>query len=147
MLRVLFGLRADGFWTNSGTAGQTDLLASMSNQIAFGIVTTIGPGSETPPSPMAHPNDVAPPTQRWLFRAEMSMRLTSFSGASSTYTLTTGDQWEKNETEGQVLATGFAAPNHLNVWLSIDTVVGNWSTPTPGDQAWYTAWWSVLLKQ
>lgn len=146
VLRVLFGIKADGFWTNPGTATQLELQSSMNNLTAFGIVTTIGNGAEAVPSPIGQPDDVAPPTQRWLFNAASTMSLTSFSGTSSTWTMGFRANWESNQSEGMVLATGLPAGDTLGVWLSIDTTSGPWATPSAGDIAWYTIWWSLLTK-
>jgi hypothetical protein len=147
LLRVHYGIKMDGFWTAGGLpATESALKAAMTNATSFGIVTVIGSGSEVPPSPVTHPGDVAPPTQRWVHLATSSPSLTSFSGTSSTWTMGFSASWEDNDSESQVLATGFTAPNALDVWLSIDTQGGPWSTPSGTDLAWYSVWWSVLAK-
>lgn len=146
VVRVLFGIKADGFWTTSGTSTQLDIQVSMSNATAFGLVTTIGNGGETPPDAWTAPQDALPPTQRWLFRAVSSMSFLDMSGNASTWPVGFNSTFESCETEGQVLAPAMSPGLTLNLWLAISTPLGAWSTPTPGDVAWYTAWWSVLTK-
>lgn len=146
LMTIRFGIKADGFWTNPGAGSQIQIQASELNYTAFGIVTTVGNGTETPPSPVGTPVDAAPPTQRWVYLASSAMSLTTFSGTSSTWTMGFTANWEANRSEAQVLATGFTAPSALDVWLVIDTPDGAWLTPSPGDIAWYTVWWSLLRK-
>lgn len=147
ILRVRFGFKADGFWTNPGAGTQTEIMASFSNTTSFGLVTTIGNGTETVPSPVLHPGDAAPPTQRWIYLATNSMSFIDMSGTSSTWPVGFSSPFMDVQSEAQVLATGFSSPETLNLWLAFDTQSGAWSTPTAGDEAWYTAWWSVLLKE
>jgi hypothetical protein len=147
VMRALFGVQADGFWTdNTPGGGQGGLKASITNYTAFGLVTTIGTGGETPPSPIVNPGDASPPAQRWLYNASFAMTLTDLSGTAQTHYLTSPKQFVNVETEGQVLAPAMPAGSTLNLWLTLDTAGGAWFTPTPGDIAWYSVWWSVLLK-
>lgn len=144
LLRVRFGLKGDAFWTNSGTASQSDLQASMTNFTSFGIVTTVGIGTEPVPNPATSPLDQNPPTSRYLYLATTTMSLTSFSGTSSTWTMGFEYPFMDVSTEGMVKATGFVAPDTLNVWITIGTSAGAWTTPTVGDIAWYSYWYSLL---
>lgn len=146
ILRVLFGIACSGFYTDNGTAGQGGIKGSLTNTTSFGLVTTVGPGTETPPSPVLQPGDAHPPTQRWLYLATAAPKLTGWAGTSSTWPVGFRDEWESQETEAQVLATGFTSPNTLNLWITMDTQGGAWFTPTAGDIAWYDVWWSLLTK-
>jgi hypothetical protein len=136
--RVRFGWGFQGF-----TPVTTDLAAVVVNPMFAGIVTTIGNGSEVPPSPLSTPDDVAPPTQRWLWweiRQPVAQSLDSYGDLVSWRD--NGPQ-ETTDVQVNVKATGIPGGDTLNVWFSYAGTFGNWDA-AGNVQIYY---WASVLHQ
>lgn len=136
--RVRFGWGMQGF-----TQVTTDLHAVTVNPVFAGIVTTIGDGTETAPSPLTNPDDVAPPTQRWLWWEMRQPRAVSVDGTSNIVSWTDSGGQEVTDVQTQVKATGIPGGDTLNVWFSWDAVFGGWDTT---GELQIFAWSSLLYS-
>lgn len=116
-------------WGFAGfTQTTTDLNAVGVNMLAAGLVTTIGDGTETPPSPLDTPGDVAPPTQRWLWWENRQPVCTSIDGTSDTASWRDSGPQEVPDVKAQVLATGIPGGDTLNLWFSWQSLTGAWDS-------------------
>lgn len=129
-----------GFYGDTSTIVDMDSIAS--NLQTFGICTTIGDGTETPPNPLVTANDVDPPTQRWLYWEPRAPVPRIISDAANVIAWTDGPINEETDIRSQVLATGLPAGDTLNLWAS-------WGAPNPWDASGNAHVWagaSVLYK-
>lgn len=111
IMRIRFG------WGFHATTGfDTDLHFLAENLVVWGMVTTIGNGSETVPDPRTNPGDADPPTQRWLWW-ESRRPVLQASMPNVAIWSDSGPQ-EPCDAHGQVLATGIPAGDTLNLWAS-----------------------------
>lgn len=134
--RIRFGWGFDGF-----TASTTDLHVLTQNPLFSGIVTTIGDGSEVPPLPLTHPEDVAPPTERWLWWEIRQPRASSVDGTADVVSWQDSGAQQVTDVQTQVLATGIPVGQFLNVWFTWQSVFGNWD----GTGAVQIFYWASLL--
>lgn len=134
--RIRFGWGLQGF-----TEVTTDLHAVSVNPVFAGVVTTIGDGTEAVPSPLTTPDDVSPPTQRWLWWEIRQPRCGSIDAAGNVVSWTDSGGQEVTDVQTQVKATGIPAGDTLNVWFSWNSVFGGWDTT--GQQQIFA--WSSLL--
>jgi hypothetical protein len=111
ILRVRFGW---GFYGD--TPLQTTIAAAAANLVVWGLVTTVGDGSETVPDPRTDPGDVDPPTQRWLWW-ETRAPIVQAAAPGLVVWGDSGPQ-EPCDAKGQVLATGLGDGQTLNLWAS-----------------------------
>jgi hypothetical protein len=88
------------------------------NLMNWGLVTTVGNGSETPPNANTQRNDVAPPTQRWLWWETRQPVPTAIDEAAGVISWRDSGVQSPNDARGQVLATGLPSGDTLNVWAS-----------------------------
>jgi hypothetical protein len=132
IMRIRFGW---GFYGESSLDTSTQFLAS--NLTVWGLVTTIGDGSETPPDPRTNPYDADPPTQRWLWW-EGRRPVINAIGPGLAIWGDTGPS-EPTDAKGQVLATGLGDGQTLNLWASWAAAF-DWDT---GVTAF--VWWSTSL--
>lgn len=87
--------------------------------MVFGIVTTVGNGSETPPDPIIQSGDQVPPTQRWLWVEQRVPTVAAWDAAASTIVWQSSPAQEAVDSHGQVLAPGnMGVGNTLNVWAT-----------------------------
>lgn len=100
------------------TTAITDIEAVASNAISFGLVTTIGDTTETVPNARTGSDDVAPPTQRWIYWETRLVVPTIISVDAGVIIYADSGSTEPTDTKGQVLATGFSSPDTLNLWAS-----------------------------
>lgn len=121
--RIRFGWGWQGF-----TEVTTDLHGITVNPLFAGVVTTIGNGSEVPPNPLTTPQDVAPPTQRWLWWEIRQPAVTAIDAAGGTVSWRDSGAQEETDVQTQVLATGIPGGDTLNVWFSWASVFGNWDS-------------------
>jgi hypothetical protein len=135
--RVRFGW---GFAGN--TPATTDLAEVVVNPMFAGVVTTIGNGTEIPPSPLATPGDVAPPTQRWLWWEIRQPVALSHDAYGDVVTWRDSGPQEVTDVQTQVLATGLPGGDTLNCWFSYAGTFGNWD-PAGAVQIFY---WASLLE-
>jgi hypothetical protein len=119
-----------------------DIQSYTSNLISFGLVTTIGNGTETPPNARTQSNNQAPPIERWLYWETRQMQPAVISIDGGVITWRDSGSTEQTDTHAEVLATGMADDDTLNLWAS-------WAAPSTWDptgvaQVWLGA--SVLYK-
>lgn len=95
-----------------------DYSADAANLLSFGLVTTYGDGTETPPAARTASGDAAPPTLRWIYwetRQVVPVLISKDSGVA--IWKDTGSS-EPTDTKGQVLAQGVPGGQTLNLWAS-----------------------------
>ncbi|MDE3076022.1 MAG: hypothetical protein KGJ86_11390 [Chloroflexota bacterium] len=124
------------------TTDRIDIQGIADNLITFGLVTTIGDTTEPVPPPRTFPNDIDPPTQRWIYWETRQMLPIQVSPDAGVITWKDSGSTEPTDTKGQVLATGLGGGDTLNLWAT-------WQAPFPWDpsgtaQVWLGA--SVLYK-
>jgi hypothetical protein len=125
-------------WGFSGfTEVTTDLYATASKMQLGGLVTTIGDGSETPPVPYSDPNDIDPPTQRWIWWEARQPIAMSIDAAGGTVSWRDSGPQEPIDTKVNVLATGIPGGQTLNLWFSYQAQDGAWDAS--GQQEIYVA--------
>jgi hypothetical protein len=114
-------------WGFGGTTGTTIIPAAVLGQVAaFGVVTTIGNGTETPPDALAAPNNAAPPSRRWLIWDVRAPTIAAWDSGGQTVAWTASPPISEGTTEAQVLApSGMGTGNTLNAWMSWSTF-GGW---------------------
>lgn len=137
-------LRCHASW---GMIGDTNLSVDMNsisqNLIAWGLVTTIGTGSETVPNARTQAADQAPPTERWIYwetRAFVPYQINADAGIIQ-WTSTSGEG--PIDTKGQVLATGIPSGEYLDLWAS--WAMGTGWDPSGSLMLWAGA--SLLVRE
>lgn len=105
-------------WGFSGTTSDVvDMNAVGENCEVVGLVTTVGNGSEIPPSPVSASGDAAPPTQRWLWwEMRQPVPIAVSHDAGVVFWRDSGPQ-EIPDVQSQVLATGIPGGDNLNLWF------------------------------
>lgn len=124
------------------TTDRIDMQQIASNLISFGLVTTFGDGTETPPGARSAPNDAAPPTRRWIYWETRQPAPVVVNPDAGVITWKDTGSSEPTDTKGQVLATGVPGGQTLNLWAS-------WQAPFTWDPSGIAALWlgaSVLYK-
>ena len=119
-----------------------DIQSLASNIISFGLVTTVGDGTETPPNARTQSNDQSPPIERWIYWETRQLEPVVISAESGVITWHDTGSTEPTDTKGQVLATGMGGEDTLNLWAS-------WAAPTVWDPTGTTQLWlgaSVLYR-
>lgn len=113
---------------NGVTSTDVHAAGIFTNFMLAGMVTTVGNGTETPPSPNADRYDQDPPTKRWIWWEGRVPHVTAWSAESNVvnWELTLPD--EPSDSKGMVLATGIPSGDTLNLWFT-------WQA----DQAWDTS--------
>jgi hypothetical protein len=111
------------------TLADTSFNVISQNLMGFGLVTTVGNGTEGAPNPLGQSADQDPPTQRWLWWEIRRPRISAYVPGTVIWE-DSGPQ-EPTDAHGQVLATGLPAGDTLNLWaswaLSTDWDTENWS--------------------
>jgi hypothetical protein len=124
------------------TSNLIDLTGLSSNPLTFGLVTTVGDGSETPPNARTQAADQHPPTQRWIYWETRAPRPIAIDAASGVVLWGDAGSSEPTETKGQVLAQGLSAGQSLNLWAT-------WAAPFAWDPTGSVQVWlgcSTLTK-
>ena len=137
LLRVHLGW---GFYGDTSTL--TDLSVVSDNIQVFGVVTTVGNGTETVPNARTASTNAAPPTQRWIYWEARAPRLVSYDGVAEQAIWHDSGPQERVDTEAQVAAAGIPGGDTLNVWASWASARA-WD-PTGNTQLWF--WASLLYK-
>lgn len=123
-------------WGFSGdTADTVDMSLIRSNFLVMGLVTTIGNGGEAVPTPVSTPNDVAPPTQRWLWWEPRQPVATAVDHAAGVITWRDSGVQEIPDVKVNVLATGIPAGDTLNLWASWQAETSSWD-PSGAADVW-----------
>ena len=113
LLRVHFEW---GFYGD--TPLEIDVANTAANLQAFGLVTTIGNGTETVPDARTESFDAAPPTQRWIYWEARAPVVTAIDAAAGIITWRDSGPQALGSTKGQVIATGIPGGDTLNLWAS-----------------------------
>lgn len=113
LLRIRFSW---GFYLD--TPSVTDMQNVAFNVVNWGLVTTVGNGSETPPNPNTASGDAAPPTQRWLWWETRQPVPIAIDEAADVISWRDSGNQSPNDARGQVLAASIPAGDTLNVWAS-----------------------------
>lgn len=113
-----------GFYGDQRDPGS--LIDAAQNIISFGLVTTFGDGTETPPAARGASGDAAPPTQRWIYWETRGLMPSVLSVDAGVSVWRDVGSTEPTDTKGQVLATGVPGGQTLNLWAS-------WQMPFPWD--------------
>jgi len=100
------------------TTNVLDISSVAANAISFGLVTTIGDGTETAPNARTNSDDVDPPTQRWIYWETRLVVPSIISTDGGVIIWKDSGPTEPTDTKGQVLATGFAPGPTLNLWAT-----------------------------
>lgn len=89
------------------------------NLMAFGLVTTIGNGTESPPNPLTSPGNASPPSQRFMWWAVRAPVVVAWDSANPTVIWQSSLPEEEGDSQGQVLApSGMGTGNTLNLWAT-----------------------------
>jgi hypothetical protein len=110
-----------GFHIDSPTTVNLSHLAS--TLVTFGLVTTIGNGSESPVNPQDVSFDPDPPTERFIYWETLAPICQGIDDASGVVIWGNSAQTEPTQTKGQVLATGIPGGDTLNLWATWATSV------------------------
>lgn len=113
LLRIRFSW---GFYLDTPVV--TDMQNVAFNLLNWGLVTTVGNGSETPPNANSSTGDAAPPTQRWLWWETRQPLVTAIDESAGVIAWRDSGPQDRQDARGQVLATGLPAGDTLNVWAS-----------------------------
>jgi hypothetical protein len=101
------------------TSSDVDIVTGMANIMLFGIVTTVGNGSESVPDARDAPNDADPPLKRWLWWEARAPQVFGYDGESGLITWQSSPNQEIVDTHAQVsTSAGIPAGDTLNVWMS-----------------------------
>jgi len=137
LLRVHFRW---GFYADTATT--TDLAFVSENLMTWGIVSTIGNGTETVPNARTGSGDAAPPSQRWVYWETRAPVVSAIDSTAGIVAWRDSSSTEPTQTKGQILAPIMAPGDSLNVWAS-------WAAPFNWDSTgtgvlWYA--FSALVK-
>lgn len=124
------------------TTDVIDIQAVTDNIISFGLVTTYGDGTETPPAARTNSGDAAPPTLRWIYWETRQVVPVLVNTEAGVVIYRDTSSSEPTDTKGQVFAQGVPGGETLNLWAT-------WEAPFAWDpsgtaQVWLGA--SVLYK-
>jgi hypothetical protein len=89
-----------------------------SDLLTFGLVTTIGNGTEAVPNALSASGDAAPPTQRWLWWETRQPVAVAIDQAAGVMSWRDSGPQEAVDAKAQVLATGIPGGDTLNLWAS-----------------------------
>jgi hypothetical protein len=113
------------------------------NLVTFGLCTTVGNGSETPPEAASASADAAPPTQRWIYWETLAPVVEAASYETGLIYWRNSAQTEPTQTKGQVLATGLGEGETLNLWASWQSAY-DWADFGANAVIWHSV--SILRK-
>lgn len=105
-----------GFYLDSGV--QVDMRGYAANLMVFGLVTTIGDGTETVPNARTEAFDFAPPTQRWIWWESRGLFPAAISAEAGVIAWRDTGPQEPTDSKAQVLATGIPSGDQLHLWAS-----------------------------
>lgn len=137
-VHIRWGFQFDCPLTNDISVLATDL-------VYFGLVTTVGNGTEIPPGARldAWP-DAAPPLERWIYWETLAPVLEVVDEAANLMVWRGAASTEVTSTKGQVANTGVPAGDTLNLFTSWDANF-DWVGTTGGNvMLWHTL--SILRK-
>lgn len=106
-------------WGLSGaTSTNVDVVRQQTNWCSAGIVTTIGPGTETPPDPVTESGNQDPPAQRWLWWETRFPLVTVWDATNEIAVWKGTEPQHPIHGEGMVLAPTMSEGDTLNVWFT-----------------------------
>lgn len=108
------------------TASHAAMIYTYENVLQAGLVTVIGNGTETPPFPISNPTDAAPPTQRWVWWEGRQPVVSSIDAAAGVIGWRDSGPQEIPDVKVNVLATGIAPGNNLDLFFSWESFTGAW---------------------
>ena len=114
---------------------EVDMQSYADIQVTWGLVTTYGNGTETPPDPVTHSNDQDPPAQRWIYWETRSVYPTAMSQPGGVITWRDTGSSEFTDTKAMVKAASPPAGDTLNLWATWKTSF-NWSGDTGNSTIW-----------
>jgi hypothetical protein len=118
-VRIRWGFHLD-------TPTNVDLAYLGSGLVTFGLCTTYGDGTETPPDPLEVSTDIDPPTLRWIYWESLAPSCKGIDDASGVIIWENSPHSEETQTRGQVLAAGVPPGDTLNLWASWGSTI-DWS--------------------
>lgn len=131
-----------GFYADTPINSDYDAISQ--NLVAFGLCTTIGNGSETPPNPLSESGDVSPPTQRWIYWEARAPVVAAIDAAAGTVLWRDSGATEPSDTKGMVLAQNIPAGDTLNLFSSWASM-SDWGGVPANVNIWHAI--SILKKQ
>ncbi len=105
-----------GFYADSAITA--DLAAISTNIMTWGIVTTIGDGTEPVPNARTNSGDASPPAQRWLYWETRAPVVSALDQVGGVVTWRDSGATEETQTRGMVKAPNMAPGSQLNIWFS-----------------------------
>jgi hypothetical protein len=105
-----------GFHIDSPTNVNIAYLAS--SLVTFGLVTTVGDGTESPVNPQDVSFNPDPPTQRFLYWETLSPVCQGIDDASGVIIWGNSAQSEETSSQGRVAAQGIPGGDTLNLWAT-----------------------------
>lgn len=122
-----------GFYGDS--PADVDLQSYAEQAVSFGLVTTYGNGTETPPNAVTQSNDQAPPANRWIYWETRYVVPITISAESGVATWRDTSSSEPTDTKAQVLAAAPPAGDTLNLWASWQTTF-DWAADLGNSVLW-----------
>jgi hypothetical protein len=113
------------------------------NLVTFGLVTTVGNGSETPPNPQTQGGNADPPTKRWIYWETRAPVVSAINEGAGVITWRDSGATEPTQTKGQVLAQDIPAGDSLNLFSSWASAF-DWGSIPANVQLWHSI--SILRK-
>ena len=106
-------------WGFNGYTSQTaNIQNSLNNIQVFGLVTTVGNGTEVPPNPRTSPDNASPPTERWLWWEGRAPQVETYSDSADAVWYRDTPLGEPTNVQSMVSAAGIPGGDTLNVWAS-----------------------------
>lgn len=124
------------------TAFMTDLNAVSNNIRSWGIVTTIGNGTETVPNARTAANNASPPAQRWVYWETRAPTISAVDVAGNYVAWRDSGSSEMTESRGQVKAPNMSPGDQMNIWVS-QAAAFSWD-PSGSTTTWFG--WEILIK-
>lgn len=129
-----------GFYADTPVV--TNMSSVANNLLTWGLVTTIGNGTETVPNARTASGNASPPAERWLYWETRAPIVGSISEDAGVIAWRDSGSSELTDSKGQVLAPPMIGGDSLNLWAS-------WAAPFAWDLEGSTVvWfgWEVLVK-
>ena len=106
-------------WGFYGFTSQTaNIMSQLTDTQVFGLVTTVGDGSESVPNPMSDPGNADPPTQRWLWWEGRQPQIMAYSDSADAVWYRDTPLGEPTDMQAMVSAKSIGAGEFVNVWAS-----------------------------
>lgn len=113
LVRTRFAWGFEGLTTEEQRPTDT-----MQLYMAWGIVTTVGDGTESVPSAVPPAGNANPPTSRWIHWEAKLPHLVQFGDTNETFLYRETPAAMPDSSEGMVAAANLGVGQTLNVWAS-----------------------------